>query len=128
MGNYKNENYEIGYGKPPKSNQFVKGRSGNPKGRPKKTSLEEGRKEYDQHIMEMIFGEKYSISKNRKSQPYIIQLIQRIKADALKGNRYAQRILIDLLGAFLQCNDAERLKMKHIFYELNKSNLQNPKN
>jgi hypothetical protein len=28
-------NYEIGYGKPPKSGQFRKGRSGNPTGRPK---------------------------------------------------------------------------------------------
>ena len=29
------EDYEIGYGRPPKSRQFKKGRSGNPKGRPK---------------------------------------------------------------------------------------------
>jgi len=27
--------YEVGYGRPPKSGQFVKGASGNPKGRPK---------------------------------------------------------------------------------------------
>jgi hypothetical protein len=27
--------YEVGYGKPPKSGQFPKGKSGNPKGRPK---------------------------------------------------------------------------------------------
>lgn len=27
--------YDIGYGKPPKENQFPKGKSGNPKGRPK---------------------------------------------------------------------------------------------
>ncbi len=30
-----NSSYEVGYGKPPKGNQFSKGRSGNPKGRPK---------------------------------------------------------------------------------------------
>ena len=27
--------YEVGYGKPPKHSQFQKGKSGNPKGRPK---------------------------------------------------------------------------------------------
>lgn len=31
MGDY----YDIGYGKPPKASQWTKGRSGNPKGRPK---------------------------------------------------------------------------------------------
>ncbi len=29
------KDYEVGYGKPPKATQFKKGRSGNPKGRPK---------------------------------------------------------------------------------------------
>jgi hypothetical protein len=32
------EDYEVGYGKPPKSGQFKKGISGNPSGRPKKPS------------------------------------------------------------------------------------------
>ena len=31
----KSQRYEVGYGKPPKVNQFTKGQSGNPKGRPK---------------------------------------------------------------------------------------------
>src|ERR1700724_183838 len=30
------DSYEVGYGKPPKTTQFKKGSSGNPKGRPKK--------------------------------------------------------------------------------------------
>lgn len=32
------DKYEAGYGKPPKDNQFKKGTSGNPKGRPKKAA------------------------------------------------------------------------------------------
>ena len=28
--------YEVGYGRPPKASQFKKGKSGNPRGRPKK--------------------------------------------------------------------------------------------
>ena len=31
------ENYEVGYGKPPKHTRFTSGRSGNPNGRPKGT-------------------------------------------------------------------------------------------
>lgn len=31
------EDYEVGYGKPPKRSQFKKGQSGNPEGRPKET-------------------------------------------------------------------------------------------
>lgn len=31
------DNYDVGYGKPPKATQFKKGTSGNPKGRPRKS-------------------------------------------------------------------------------------------
>ena len=39
------DEYEVGYKKPPKSGQFQPGKSGNPKGRPKKpqTQTPEGR-------------------------------------------------------------------------------------
>ena len=31
-------NYDVGYRKPPRASQFAKGHSGNPNGRPKKSS------------------------------------------------------------------------------------------
>jgi Family of unknown function (DUF5681) len=34
--NNETQDYEVGYGKPPKTSQFKKGESGNPSGRPKK--------------------------------------------------------------------------------------------
>ena len=35
---FEDEDYKVGYGKPPKSGQFKRGVSGNPSGRPKKVS------------------------------------------------------------------------------------------
>jgi len=57
--------YEIGYGKPPKANQYPKGVSGNAKGRPKgsknfKTILA---KELDSHIWITEGGKKIKITK-----------------------------------------------------------------
>lgn len=40
--------YEVGYGKPPKSGQYTKGVSGNPSGRPKKTS------DFDSKLMQLL--------------------------------------------------------------------------
>ena len=34
MPSDKESDYEVGYGKPPRHSRFVKGRSGNPRGRP----------------------------------------------------------------------------------------------
>jgi hypothetical protein len=35
MAKKRNTKYQVGYGKPPRPNQFKKGQSGNPKGRPR---------------------------------------------------------------------------------------------
>lgn len=35
MSDWQDDDYEVGYGRPPKHTRFQKGRSGNPKGRPK---------------------------------------------------------------------------------------------
>jgi len=42
MGEMAKNQYEVGYKKPPTTTRFQKGRSGNPKGRPKKAVSREG--------------------------------------------------------------------------------------
>jgi hypothetical protein len=48
--------YKVGYGKPPEQTRFKKGTSGNPRGRPKKSSLEPGTTKIDR-----VFNEKIKI-------------------------------------------------------------------
>ena len=75
------KDYEVGYGKPPKSTQFKKGQSGNEKGRPKRTkNLKTDVKE---ELQEMIFareGERtVKISKQRA-------VIKSLVAKTMKGD------------------------------------------
>ena len=53
------DEYEVGYGKPPKSGQFKPGQSGNKKGRPK------GRKNFETEFLEELY-EKVPIKENGK--------------------------------------------------------------
>ena len=81
--------YEVGYGKPPKSGQFKKGRSGNPMGRPKgargvRTLLDEA---LSKEITGSEGGQKSRITKR---EALILSLITK----ALKGDiRAAGQVL-----------------------------------
>lgn len=89
------QDYDVGYGKPPKSGQFKKGQSGNPKGRPKgakgvKASL---KRELESSITVRERGRVIKLSKAEV-------LAKGLVGDALKGDPKARMELLRLDDEF----------------------------
>ena len=90
-----NEDYNIGYGRPPKATQFQKGQSGNPQGRPpqnnQKVYLNDViRAELNEYIDVRIEGEMVSI-------PKLNAVIKVMVGKALKGDIKAVKFLSEYL-------------------------------
>ena len=86
MTKKKSDEPGIGYGKPPKQNQFKRGKSGNPKGRPK------GSKNPGTVVKELN-NELIPVTKNGKTK-YMTSfraMMTQIRNDALRGDQKAQR-------------------------------------
>ncbi len=90
------KDYTIGYGKPPEHSKFVKGKSGNPKGRPKES------KNLKTDLLEVL-GEKVTIregertKKITKQRGFVLSLVNR----GLKGDPRAASVLFNLFGRLL---------------------------
>ena len=85
------EDYEVGYGKPPKSRQFKKGISGNPSGRPKKSSdfASELARELNAKLVINENGQRKVI---KKSEGVAKQLVNK----AVSGSIQATRLVVSL--------------------------------
>jgi hypothetical protein len=93
--------YDVGYGKPPESARFTKGRSGNPAGRPrgarnKRPALNEER------LKGIILDEAYRTitineSEKRISIPIAQAVVRAMAVNAARGQHRAQRLFAELL-------------------------------
>lgn len=84
--------YEIGYRRPPESGRFKKGKSGNPKGRPKGSTnfLTILQQELNQSIVVNENGKKKTITRMQA-------MVKRIVAGALQGDLKALMTLFEIL-------------------------------
>lgn len=91
--------YEVGYGKPPRSSRFRKGQSGNPRGRPRKPKPTPIRLS-DAPADVFLEREAYRTLKFRENGaeielPVSQAVVRAMFANALKGNRLSQRYAIE---------------------------------
>lgn len=94
------KDYKVGYGKPPEKTQFAKGKSGNPKGRPK------GSKSIGAIVRKQLAG-KVSLKSSAMTQgkpkrvSAVEALVMRLVKDAIEGKPKAQSELLKLAQVYL---------------------------
>ena len=106
----KDRKYEIGYGRPPQYTQFKKGKSGNPKGRPRKTKPSEVIADTDlDDCLRRLSNLKMTIKIGgvEKEVPLYEAILMKQQANALAGSVTAQRDFLNAKAA-LDANDALR--------------------
>jgi len=95
-------NYEVGYGKPPAAGQFVRGKSGNPRGRPAKTvkKTRETKSAHDTSTRDRFLKATTRLVTIRENDavieiPLLDAVIRAEAVAALKGSPNAQKNIIE---------------------------------
>ncbi len=100
------DDHEIGYKKPPRHSQFKKGRSGNPKGRPK------GTRNFKTDVHDVL-SEPVTVRVNGRPTRLSSQTaaLKQLQAGAVKGERHSRDRFLDYAERYSQDEageDAER--------------------
>jgi hypothetical protein len=93
--------YEVGFGKPPKQTRFKKGRSGNPKGRPR-------RKPDLYSELTKVLREKVTIEGQQERVTVQQALLLRLRDQALRGELWAQKLLQKVVAALPESESESR--------------------
>ena len=97
------DDYETGYGQPPKHTRYKKGQSGNPKGRPK------GTKNLETDLLEEL-GEMILVREGNRSVRISKQraMIKNLTMKALKGDTRATEIILKRLLLILEKKEPDQ--------------------
>ncbi|WP_157783456.1 DUF5681 domain-containing protein [Rhizorhabdus wittichii] len=93
------KDHEVGHRKSPRKNQFPKGRSGNPKGRPRKESPVEDETTIPLYsAATRVFGRKIGTvtGGRKKKRPTLEVLVEQLAMDALSGDQQARSQVLKL--------------------------------
>lgn len=102
------DDYEVGYGKPPKRTQFQPGQSGNKKGRPRESAKKTS------SVLKEILNEKITVTEGGKKRRVtkIEAFLKKLLNDALSGDKTAQRLFVSMAKEIGELEIAPENKMR----------------
>jgi Family of unknown function (DUF5681) len=93
--------YEVGFGRPPKANQFKPGKSGNPRGRPK-GSRPVGA------VLQEVLRQRIPVTENGRTcrLPALEVMLRRLANDAMRAEPSAIKLILSLVDRYTETPEA----------------------